>query len=112
MLEGSRKLAAQPAEVCRGKGDPSLLTYSTPFSSSGFVTGMGLGLLMGFSPDCVRYCVRGRRGQSWLAQDGTSTWERHISPGGAKRGTSKMCLSNSVLNGEADLLATCLQRAL
>lgn len=111
MLEGSGKLAAQPAEVCRGKGDPSLLTYPAPCSSSGCVTGTGLGLLRGFSPGCVRFCVRGRRGQSWLAQDGMSTWERPICPGGAKRGTWETCLGNSVLNGEVDLLAMCQQRA-
>lgn len=62
---------------------------------------------MGFSPGCARFCRRwrgwGRRGQSRLAQDGVSNWERPICPSSAKRGTWEMCLSNLVLTGKVDL---------
>lgn len=50
VLEGSGNLAAQPAEVCHGKRNPSLLVYpATPCSSLEFPTDTGVGLLMGVS---------------------------------------------------------------
>lgn len=81
MLERSRKVSIQLAEVCHGKGKHLLLSYPAPCSSLGFATGTGLGQLMGFSPRCKRFC-RWRdwekRGHSWLAQVGVSNWERPV----------------------------------
>lgn len=80
MLERSRKVASQLAEVCQGKGNPLLLLYPALCSSLGFATSTGLGQLMDFSPERMRFCRWRdweRRGHSWLAQVGVVIGKGH-----------------------------------